>query len=360
MEYNDSKLLSEAIGSIKSGDLKRGKQLLTIVLNHDPNNEAALLWMTQAVSDNQTRITYLRRVVAINPNNDTARRGLQQLETALWEQMPENKFFAAMRTALHDGDRETAKRALSWKLERFPDSAVAWTLLADASDDEQAKQECIARAKELDPKLHIVSDKPAGPANDRDSTSKTIGASRRAGCNLTLFVLIIFALMFIVPVVFCMANTDSSNSTTWTPAPIFHPGDIVSFDRSLRAIPAAYSIETMNEFFDAGLADDDEGIGILMLSGAVVFLPSDMDVRVIDTRYQFLGGRDFCRVRVIDAASPHYPGRFGFSMHIWPHDRMSHFQDPPSPYCSVTRSRVSRSPAISVSPNTVISHGGTQ
>ena len=48
--------LTIAINSIKSGDVKRGRKLLDEILKRDPNNEAALLWMTQAVTDTPSRL----------------------------------------------------------------------------------------------------------------------------------------------------------------------------------------------------------------------------------------------------------------------------------------------------------------
>ena len=69
---DQTKSLNEAMAAIRLGDLLKGKQLLTRVLNRDPKNETALLWMTQVVTDDQRRIDYLNRVLEVNPANKQA------------------------------------------------------------------------------------------------------------------------------------------------------------------------------------------------------------------------------------------------------------------------------------------------
>jgi TM2 domain-containing membrane protein YozV len=72
--------LQEAITAIKSGDKETGKQLLVKILETDSRNEDAWLWMTQVVSSKSERIRYLENVLRINPDNETAKRGLAQLQ----------------------------------------------------------------------------------------------------------------------------------------------------------------------------------------------------------------------------------------------------------------------------------------
>lgn len=72
--------LHQAIAAIKAGDKDTGRQILTRILKDDPNNEHALLWMTQTLDSNEERIRYLHRVLSINPNNDWAKRSLAQLQ----------------------------------------------------------------------------------------------------------------------------------------------------------------------------------------------------------------------------------------------------------------------------------------
>ena len=72
--------LQEAISAIKAGDKTTGKQLLIAILQSDQRNEYAWLWMTQVVDSDDERIKYLQNVLKINPNNESAKRGLSALQ----------------------------------------------------------------------------------------------------------------------------------------------------------------------------------------------------------------------------------------------------------------------------------------
>lgn len=72
--------LQQAITAIKAGDKETGKRLLTEVLKSDRQNENAWLWMTQVVSSDSDRLKCLQNVLKINPNNESAKRGLSLLQ----------------------------------------------------------------------------------------------------------------------------------------------------------------------------------------------------------------------------------------------------------------------------------------
>ncbi len=68
--------LQQAIAAIKEGDNETGKRVLAQVVRADPHNEEAWLWLAQAVSESDRKRECYRRVLALNPNNDVAQRGL--------------------------------------------------------------------------------------------------------------------------------------------------------------------------------------------------------------------------------------------------------------------------------------------
>jgi len=72
--------LQQAIAAIKAGDKETGKRLLTEILKADRHNENAWLWMTQVVSSDSERLKCLQNVLRINPNNESAKRGLAVLQ----------------------------------------------------------------------------------------------------------------------------------------------------------------------------------------------------------------------------------------------------------------------------------------
>jgi len=72
-------LLKEAIAAVQTGELERGKRLLDRVLEQDPQNEQAWLWMSVAVDNVEERKACLGRVLRINPDNEEAWRSLRAL-----------------------------------------------------------------------------------------------------------------------------------------------------------------------------------------------------------------------------------------------------------------------------------------
>lgn len=80
--------LQPAITAIKAGDKATGKQLLIEIIRGNPKDEAAWLWMTQAVNTNQERLKCLQNVLKINPNNELAKKGLAAIEQKQTSQQP--------------------------------------------------------------------------------------------------------------------------------------------------------------------------------------------------------------------------------------------------------------------------------
>ncbi len=71
--------LSDAITAVKAGRNQEARNILTGILANDPQNVSALLWMTQVAETINERREYLRRVLAIDPNNEPAKKGLAML-----------------------------------------------------------------------------------------------------------------------------------------------------------------------------------------------------------------------------------------------------------------------------------------
>lgn len=72
--------LQQAISHIKTGNKQEGGRLLSQILEADPANEKAWLWMVRAVSSDKKRIYCLERLLAINPNNQLAQQTLAKLK----------------------------------------------------------------------------------------------------------------------------------------------------------------------------------------------------------------------------------------------------------------------------------------
>jgi len=80
--------LDLAISAIRSGRKEEGRQLLNLLIQQNPNNEKAWLWMSSVVNTDEQRARCLYHVLAINPNSEIARRGLEVLGIVVSDSRP--------------------------------------------------------------------------------------------------------------------------------------------------------------------------------------------------------------------------------------------------------------------------------
>ncbi len=76
---NREELLQLGIQTARAGNKQSARVIFQQVLNGDPRNERALLWMASLARDSTDKRRYLTRVLRYNPNNETARRELQRM-----------------------------------------------------------------------------------------------------------------------------------------------------------------------------------------------------------------------------------------------------------------------------------------
>ena len=77
MATND--LLKQGIAALRAGRKAEARSLLVRVVQQDKHNEMGWLWLSGAVNTDSDRRICLENVLAINPNNGVARRGLESL-----------------------------------------------------------------------------------------------------------------------------------------------------------------------------------------------------------------------------------------------------------------------------------------
>lgn len=73
--------LQEGIAAAKEGRKEEARQNLTEVIRKNGDSERAWLWMSSVVDTSSERAYCLRKVLEINPKNELARAGLQNLQT---------------------------------------------------------------------------------------------------------------------------------------------------------------------------------------------------------------------------------------------------------------------------------------
>lgn len=72
-------LTTQGIAALKAGDKTRALELFVAAISANPKDERAWLWLSGAVEADAARIDCLQRVLAINPDNEAARIGLEAL-----------------------------------------------------------------------------------------------------------------------------------------------------------------------------------------------------------------------------------------------------------------------------------------
>ncbi|OQY44033.1 MAG: hypothetical protein B6242_13530 [Anaerolineaceae bacterium 4572_78] len=73
-------LLEQGISAAKNGNKKESKRLLHQVLQADSHSERAWLWLSQVANTTGERMSYLEKVLDINPNNVAAQIAWKKLE----------------------------------------------------------------------------------------------------------------------------------------------------------------------------------------------------------------------------------------------------------------------------------------
>src|SRR5687768_11965950 len=80
--------LELAISAIRSGRKEEGRQLLNLLIQQNPNNEMAWVWMSSVVETDEQKARCLYHALAINPTSQLARRGLQLLGIVVSDSRP--------------------------------------------------------------------------------------------------------------------------------------------------------------------------------------------------------------------------------------------------------------------------------
>lgn len=78
-EVEIERLMSEGQAAVKRGDKAMSRTLLTQLLELEPHNEQAWMWLSGAVTDLTEQQTCLENVLIINPDNSQARKGLDYI-----------------------------------------------------------------------------------------------------------------------------------------------------------------------------------------------------------------------------------------------------------------------------------------
>jgi len=78
---NTNDLLRMGAQAAKDGNRQAAQMMFQQVISRDRTNVRAMLWMAKIAPDPETRVEWLNRVLAVEPNNETASKALTSMET---------------------------------------------------------------------------------------------------------------------------------------------------------------------------------------------------------------------------------------------------------------------------------------
>ncbi len=118
-------LIEEAIVYVNAGETEQGRALLERVLEQDPNNDRAWVWMSGCVEGAQQRRICLQQALNANPNNQAALEGMQVLEGELVQasQAPPSLLESRL-SAIGMGDQVAPSRPAPAESAPPPDAAA--------------------------------------------------------------------------------------------------------------------------------------------------------------------------------------------------------------------------------------------
>jgi len=76
-------LLEQAIVHVNAGELEQGRALLERILEQDPKNDRAWVWLSGCVEDPRQRRICLQQALSANPDNQAALDGMKVLDGEL-------------------------------------------------------------------------------------------------------------------------------------------------------------------------------------------------------------------------------------------------------------------------------------
>lgn len=156
--------LQHAVSAIRSGDRETGQHVLRTILEVDPNNEQAWLWLSGISDCDEHRRHCMERVLAINPANTFAQRGLSSLLGRWQERL---------------NSRETAQRETQERLVKVGQAhSRQRTLLA------QEQQALAQRQTELQAQVEELKQQREALATDQRSLAQQRAALQTLAAEL--------------------------------------------------------------------------------------------------------------------------------------------------------------------------------
>jgi twitching motility two-component system response regulator PilG len=138
-------LVQRGIDAHENGRQDFAVQCFDQALSYDMHNVTAWLWLAALNDSEECRLEYFRRVLAIDPENETARTAVDAAEAGT-----KNKLYANAAWCASNGDTQGANEFAKKVLERWFDDKDSLVLLSHLAVTFDEKRQALERILEID------------------------------------------------------------------------------------------------------------------------------------------------------------------------------------------------------------------
>lgn len=139
-------LVQKGAALVKEEKYEEAAKLFHEAVAHDDENETAWLWLASVAAEPEDKLSYLQRVLNINPNNEKARTSFNAVKRQVARSLLKKGSIAAV-----SGDLKAARTILSDVMDYADDIEDAWLLNAFLAESIAEKAASYRRALELNP-----------------------------------------------------------------------------------------------------------------------------------------------------------------------------------------------------------------
>lgn len=149
--------LRQAINAARSGRRQEARDLLLKIVDDQPTNESAWIWLSGLVDSLEDQIIACENVLVINPGNDKVREYLRQLQVKQETQLQRNQceeskeLVRQAKACAETGDMVSALRFAEQATQRDDGNEDAWLLIAQLSSRLTQKVSALEKAHDINP-----------------------------------------------------------------------------------------------------------------------------------------------------------------------------------------------------------------
>jgi len=139
-------LVQRGVDAHENSRFEFAVQCFEQALSYDMRNVNAWLWLAALADLDERRMEYYRRVLEIDPENETASEAVRSAEAN-----SRNSIFAKAAWCATKGDREGSLELVNNIVDRWPNDKDAWVLLSHIADSHADRKRAWNRILEIEP-----------------------------------------------------------------------------------------------------------------------------------------------------------------------------------------------------------------